>query len=112
MAMANSSSSFRRRQGRAVDSERRQRNHADQPGLSEPHRRAFRRAAAAQQPGMFCGNEDGTLDDQTIAALKAFQQKNGLPVTGQAGRRHQGEIAGAAPMSILDSELASSSAPR
>jgi len=34
--------------------------------------------------GLFCGNEDGTLDDQTTAAIRTFQQKNGLPVTGQA----------------------------
>jgi hypothetical protein len=34
--------------------------------------------------GLFCGNEDGTLDDQTAAAISTFQQRNGLPVTGQA----------------------------
>jgi N-acetylmuramoyl-L-alanine amidase len=33
--------------------------------------------------GLFCGNEDGTLDDQTTAAIRTFQQKSGLPVTGQ-----------------------------
>ena len=33
--------------------------------------------------GLFCGNEDGTLDDQTTAAIRTFQGKNGLPVTGQ-----------------------------
>jgi N-acetylmuramoyl-L-alanine amidase len=33
--------------------------------------------------GLFCGNEDGTMDDQTAAAIRAFQQKYGLPATGQ-----------------------------
>jgi Putative peptidoglycan binding domain len=31
----------------------------------------------------FCGNEDGTLDDQTKGAISAFQSKNGLQATGQ-----------------------------
>jgi hypothetical protein len=33
--------------------------------------------------GLFCGNEDGDMDDQTTAAIQAFQQKNGLPVSGK-----------------------------
>jgi hypothetical protein len=41
---------------------------------------------------LFCGNEDGTLDDQTTAALKAFQQKYGLPVTGQADGATQAKL--------------------
>lgn len=33
--------------------------------------------------GHFCGNEEGDLDDQTVGALKEFQQKYGLTVTGE-----------------------------
>jgi hypothetical protein len=33
--------------------------------------------------GFFCSNEDGTLDDQTAAALKAFQRSVGVQETGQ-----------------------------
>ena len=43
----------------------------------------------------FCGNEDGTLDDQTIAAITTFQLKNGLPTTG-------GQIDGATKAKLLE----------
>ena len=33
--------------------------------------------------GFFCGNQDGDTDDQTTAAIQAFQLKNGLPTSGQ-----------------------------
>ena len=33
--------------------------------------------------GFFCGNEDGTMDDQTSSAIQNFQLKNGLPTSGQ-----------------------------
>ena len=34
--------------------------------------------------GIFCGGEDGDLNEQTQAALKKFQQLNGLNMTGEA----------------------------
>lgn len=34
--------------------------------------------------GVYCGSEDGEMNDDTQAAIRRFQQKNGLPVTGDA----------------------------
>jgi N-acetylmuramoyl-L-alanine amidase len=43
--------------------------------------------------GLFCGNEDGDPDDQTTAAIKTFQQKSGLPVTGRVDGATRGKLA-------------------
>ncbi|HLJ13771.1 MAG TPA: peptidoglycan-binding domain-containing protein [Bryobacteraceae bacterium] len=34
--------------------------------------------------GIYCGSEEGDMNDDTAAALRRFQQKYGLPVTGNA----------------------------
>jgi len=43
----------------------------------------------------FCGNEGGTLDDQTVDAITTFQLKNGLKTTG-------GQIDGATKAKLLE----------
>jgi peptidoglycan hydrolase-like protein with peptidoglycan-binding domain len=43
--------------------------------------------------GLFCGNEDGNPDDQTTAAIKTFQQKSGLPATGQVDGATRAKLA-------------------
>jgi hypothetical protein len=42
--------------------------------------------------GLFCGNTDGNMDDQTAGAIKSFQEKNGLPVTGQLDGATKGKL--------------------
>ena len=34
--------------------------------------------------GFFCGNEQGDMDDQTQGAIRNFQEREGLPITGEA----------------------------
>jgi len=42
--------------------------------------------------GFYCGNEDGTVDDMTKEAISNFQQRNGLPVTGESDGATQAKL--------------------
>ena len=42
--------------------------------------------------GFMCGNEDGDLDDQTQEAIRKFQERNKLNVTGQLDDATKGKL--------------------
>jgi lipoprotein-anchoring transpeptidase ErfK/SrfK len=48
-----------------------------------PARNPFEAQVVLSQLGISAGSIDGKLGSQTHAALRAFQQKSGLPITGQ-----------------------------
>jgi N-acetylmuramoyl-L-alanine amidase len=47
--------------------------------------------------GFQCGSEDGEIDDQTVEAVKKFQEKYGLDVSGELDAATKSKIAGLHP---------------
>ncbi|MCX6625596.1 MAG: peptidoglycan-binding domain-containing protein [Acidobacteria bacterium] len=47
--------------------------------------------------GFNCGSEDGELDNQTRSAIRAFQEANGLPVTGEPDGATKAKLSGLHP---------------
>jgi lipoprotein-anchoring transpeptidase ErfK/SrfK len=66
------------------------------PGLSASAEQILELQLALVRHGLSPGSLDGVLGSQTRAALRAFQQKHGLPTTGDLDESTRPQLAGSA----------------